>query len=76
MTQRETRRFVARSGDGDEVEIIEYTTIRREFDMRRGPHEVENTMRQLVTSDGETVNPTDEEGVYLVEPLNLLVRAV
>lgn len=72
--ERETRRFSVRSDDGRKFEIIEYASIRREFDMHTGSTEVENRLRRLVTSDGQSVNPTESEDQYLIVPLNLLVR--
>jgi len=73
--KRETRRFSARSADRQEFEIIEYATIRREFDMHSRSYEVEDSLRHLVTSDGQDVSPTETEDEYLIVPLNLLVRA-
>ena len=73
--ERETRRFSARSDDGQEFEIVEYATIRRESDMHTGSYEVENRLRRLVTSDDQSVSPTESEDEYLIVPLNLLVRA-
>jgi hypothetical protein len=72
----EKRRFLARSSSGEQVEIIELATKRREFTMRDGHYSVENGLARLVTSDGVSVSSAESEGEYLVGNRRLLVREV
>ena len=72
--RREIQRFKAVGDDGLNVEIIEYATVRREFNMYDGPYDVENKLRTLVTEDGDDVTPTDVEGEYIIVRSGLRVR--
>ena len=72
--RREVQRFKAVSDDGRNVEIIEYATVRREFNMHDGPYDAENKLRTLVTEDGDDVTPTDVKGEYIIVWSGLRVR--
>jgi len=44
---REIRCFKPVSDDGRNIEIIEYATVKREFNMHDGAYDVENKLRTL-----------------------------
>lgn len=72
--EREICRFSVWADDGREFVLIEYATIRSEVEMLSGAHQVENRIRRLETTDGQSVSPTGSENEYLIVALNLRVR--
>ncbi len=55
-----TQTFVAYDDDGDALTIVVEPVFRQEIDSREGRQQVENSVKELSTEDGETVSCVED----------------